>query len=88
MSLRKKIVDENQIYFYFEHVGNEFIIGVRGGPEYRIPRWDLQRKMDSMQMKLGRDLTPREALALASEIIRIESEYVDFEPVVEIKGLL
>lgn len=71
-------------YYWYEELTHCIIImGIRGGVEYRVNRWDFEKVYMNRRVKLGRDLTPEEAYKLCI----LESQYVDFEEVKDIKLL-
>ena len=74
-------IDGKEVYWYDDPGTNKCVIGLRGGPEYKIYRWDIIRAEDRFRLENGRPWTMEEGFRWAYKWARKESEYVDFEEV-------
>lgn len=75
--LHTKTPDNREIYLYWDRPMDLAIVGRRGGFEYRINRRAMDRAIINAEKRLRRDLMHEEIYQLA----KIESQYIEFEPV-------
>lgn len=82
----KKKID---YYWYENNMTSCYVIGIRGvGNEMVIPMWDVVRAGDSFRAKNGRRWSEVEAIEWAVKWAHKQSQYVDFEDVIETPKML